>query len=141
MQALGCGGSPSPDAVLAQQQAVADEVKKVAGDQVVDLSGIPVKLTARVVSVEAGPGGGAPAVVATAQGNEIDVAVDNASICGPEGLTASARRISSRVELGLSGGTPCAAGPRPSFRPSGRNEGRGRIVRPRLSATVLDYRR
>lgn len=101
---LACGQTPVPEVRLDPA------LEKAAKEQVVDMSGIPVALEGRITAVEAAPGTGAPTATVAATGNELDVTVLNAPICGAEGATVAASRGDARISLAVNGGAPCADG-------------------------------
>lgn len=100
-----CGSAPAP-AVERMDPAM----EKLVKEQVNDLSGIPVLLTAQVVGVEGAPGAGAPTVAASETGTEIDITISNAPICAADGAEAAASRSDMQITVAVTGGTPCAAG-------------------------------
>jgi len=101
---VACGSSPPVEVKLNP------EIEKIAKEQVVDMSGIPVTLEGKVVSVEAAAGEGGPSATAAEAGVEIDVVVTNAPICAADGATVAAAREGVRITLTVTGGAVCAAG-------------------------------
>lgn len=75
-----------------------------------DISGIPIPLAVDVVSVVAAPSAGAPALTVQRQADDYTIVVTNAAVCDSSGMRVAANREPFAIDVGVDGGTACAAG-------------------------------
>lgn len=82
----------------------------VAPFPVADHSGIPVSLTAEIVSLEPAEAAVAQALSAAKVGQTIEVTAVGLPVCARDGLELTARRIDVQLEIDLRGGGGCPPG-------------------------------